>query len=263
MWHTLFYQPLVNALIFFYELLGQNLGLAIVGLTVFIRGALTPLTLPSLKSAQKLKSLQPELAKLKEKHGKDKQAFAQAQLKFYKENGVNPAAGCLPQIAQIVILIALFQAFNQVLTADGNIIKDLNEVLYPSLQLDPSTTINTQFANLDLTQPDVIKFAGIKILNFTLDKLPGIFLILAAVTQFLSSKLMMPAAKATQAKAGETKPQADDMAATMQTQMLYFMPIMTLFIGFRFPSGLVLYWLTFSVFMLFQQLWLKYGKKTS
>jgi YidC/Oxa1 family membrane protein insertase len=263
MWHTLFYQPLVNALIFFYQLLGQNLGLAIIGLTVFIRGALTPLTLPSLKSAQKLKSLQPELEKLKQKHGKDRQAFAQAQLKFYKENGVNPAAGCLPQIAQIVILIALFQAFNQVLKADTNIIQELNKVLYPSLTLDPNITINTQFTYLNLTQPDIFKIAGIKILGFTLDKLPGIFLIFAAITQFLSSKLMMPVAKATKIKTGATKPKTDDMAATMQTQMLYFMPIMTLFIGFSFPSGLVLYWLTFSVFMLVQQLWLKYGKKTS
>jgi YidC/Oxa1 family membrane protein insertase len=263
MWNTIFYQPLVNALIFCYELLGQNLGLAIIGLTVFIRGVLTPLTLPSLKSAQKLKSLQPELEKLKQKHGKDRQAFAQAQLKFYKENGVNPAAGCLPQIVQIVILIALFQAFNQVLKGDGNIIQDINQVLYPSLKLDPDTVMNTQFTYLNLTQPDVIKIAGINILNFTIDKLPGIYLILAAATQFLSSKLMMPSAKAKEVKAGETKPKADDMAATMQTQMLYFMPIMTLFIGFRFPSGLVLYWLTFSVFMLIQQLWLKYAKKTS
>lgn len=257
MWHTLFYQPLVNALIFFYQLLGQNLGLAIVGLTIFIRGALTPLTLPSLKSAQKLKSLQPELEKIKKKHGKDKQAFAQAQLKFYQENGVNPAAGCLPQIIQIVILIALFQAFNHVLQANGNVIDNLNQVLYPSLQLPAETVINSKFTYLNLTQPDTFPIAGFKILTFTINKLPGIFLILAAATQFLSSKLMMPAAKASVAKSEKTKEQSDDMAAAMQTQMLYLMPLMTLFIGFKFPSGLVLYWLTFSIFMLIQQLWLK------
>jgi len=257
MWHTLFYQPLVNALIFFYQFLGQNLGLAIIGLTVFIRGALTPLTLPSLKSAQKLKSLQPELEKLKRKHGKDRQAFAQAQLKFYQQHGVNPAAGCLPQIIQIIILIALFQAFNQVLQNNGDIIQNLNNVLYPSLKLPSDFILNTKFINLNLTQPDVYAIADLKLGPLTINKLPGIFLILAAVTQFLSSKLMMPAAKASEVKSKKTKEQSDDMAAAMQTQMLYFMPIMTLFIGFRFPSGLVLYWLTFSIFMLIQQLWLK------
>jgi len=261
MWHTLFYQPLVNALIFFYQFLGQNLGLAIIGLTLFIRGALTPLTLPSLKSAQKLRQLQPELKKLKKKHGKDKKQFAQEQLKFYQKHGVNPAAGCLPQIVQIVILIALFQAFNQVLRPNGDIINNLNQILYQPLQLAKDTIINSKFLYLDLTQPDIFNISPFKLGPLTLSKLPGPFLLAAAITQFFSSKLMMPATKATEAKAEKTKEQADDMAAAMQQQMLYFMPVMTLFIGFRFPSGLVLYWLTFSIFMLVQQLWMKYGKK--
>jgi len=75
--------------------------------------------------------------------------------------------------------------------------------------------------------------------------------------------MMMPATKAAEAKAEKTKEQTDDMAAAMQQQMLYFMPVMTLFIGLRFPSGLVLYWLTFSIFMLIQQLWMKKQSKSS
>jgi len=262
MWHTFFYQPLVNALILCYQFFGQNLGMAIIALTIFIRGALTPLTLPSLKSAQKLKQLQPELGKLKAKHGKDRQQLAQAQLELYKKHGVNPASGCLPQIVQIIILIALFQAFNQVLRADGDIISNLNQILYQPLKLSSDTVINTRFFYLDLTQPDLFSIPSFKILSFTVSKLPGIFLIAAAAVQFLSSKLMMPAAKATGLKAEKTKEKSDDMAAAMQKQMLYMMPLMTLLIGFRFPSGLVLYWLAFSLFMLFQQLWLKRGKKT-
>ena len=257
MWNTIFYQPLVNALIFFYQFLGQNLGLAIIGLTLFIRGALTPLTLPSLKSAKKLKELQPELSKLKKKYSKDKQQFAQEQLKFYKKHGVNPASGCLPQIIQIVILIALFQAFNQVLRPSGDMIEGLNKVLYQGLQLSKDFTLNTKFLYLELTKPDLFIIKDIKIFNFVINRLPGLFLIAAAFSQFLSSKLMMPVAKATQAKSKKTKEESDDMAAAMQSQMLYMMPLMTIFIGFKFPSGLVLYWLTFSVFMLVQQLILK------
>lgn len=263
MWHTLFYQPLVNALIFFYQFLGQNLGLAIIGLTLFIRGALTPLTLPSLRSAQKLRQLQPELEKLKKKHGKDRQQFAQKQLQFYKKHGVNPAAGCLPQIIQIVILIALFQAFNQVLRPNGDIIASLNEILYQPLQLASDTFINSKFLYLDLTQPDLFNLPELKLGPLTITKFPGLFLLAAAITQFLSSKMMLPATKASEAKAEKTKEQTDDMAAAMQKQMLYLMPVMTLFIGFRFPSGLVLYWLTFSIFMLVQQLWMKNKSKTS
>jgi YidC/Oxa1 family membrane protein insertase len=261
MWHTFFYQPLVNALIFSYQLLGQNLGWAIIALTLFIRGALTPLTAPSLKSAEKLRSLQPELEKLKAKHGKDRQQLAQAQLKLYQEHGVNPAAGCLPQIIQLVILVALFQAFNQVLTPDGNVINNLNQILYSPLQLPADTVINSKFLYLNLTQPDVFSIPSLKLSFLTINKLPGIFLILAALIQFFSSKLMMPATKVAEAEAEKTKQQSDDMAVAMQQQMLYFMPLLTLLIGFRFPSGLVLYWLTFSLFMLVQQLWLKNKKK--
>lgn len=261
MWYSFFYQPLVNALIFFYHLLGGNLGWAIIGLTVAIRFVMTPLTLPSLKSAQKIKDLQPELNKLKEKYGHDKQEFAKKQLEFYREKGVNPAAGCLPQIAQIIILIALFQAFTQVLTQNGNVVESLNKILYPSQQLSAETVINNRFAYLDLTQPDLFTIPAVKIFDWTLDKFPGIFLLLSAVTQFLSSKLMMPAAGKAKALAKKTPEGGDDMAAAMQQQMLYLMPLMTLFIGFKFASGLVLYWLTFSLFMLGQQLVLKYGNK--
>lgn len=257
MWHTLFFQPLVNALIFFYQLLGQNLGLAIIGLTLAIRGGLTPLTAPSLKSAQKLKELQPQINKLKDKYAKDKQLFAKKQLELYQKHGVNPAAGCLPQIIQLIVLIALFQAFNQVLKADSNHIQALNQILYPPLQLDPSTVINSKFFYLDLYNPDIFTIPAIKFGQWSINQLPGFFLTLSAAAQFFSSKIMMPAAQATQAKAAKTKGESDDMAAAMQQQMLYLMPLMTLFIGLRFPSGLVLYWLTFSIFMLGQQLWLK------
>lgn len=260
MWNTIFYQPLVNALIFFYQFLGQNLGLAIIGLTLFIRGALTPLTIPSLKSAQKLKELQPELADLKKKYADDKQQFAKEQLEFYKKHGVNPASGCLPQIIQIIILLALFQAFNQVLQPNEALIEGLNKVLYQNLQLSKDFILNTKFLYLDLTKPDLIIIPDIKVFNFIINRLPGLFLILAAVTQFISSKLMMPVARATQEKSKKTKENTDDMAAVMQSQMLYMMPLMTIFIGFKFPSGLVLYWLTFSVFMLIQQLYLKNEK---
>ena len=262
MWNTFFYHPLVNALIFFYNLLGHNLGWAIIGLTVLIRLVLTPLTLPSLKTSQKMKELQPELAKLKEKYGKDKQVFAQKQLELFKSHGINPAAGCLPQIVQIIILIALYQAFNQVLRNQGDLVASLNSVLYPALKLPLDFSLNTRFLYLNLVQPDLFSIPAFKIFSFTIDKLPGIFLIAAAAVQFLSSKLMMPVVKKEKLAVEKTPGQTDDMAVAMQTQMLYLFPLMTIFIGFRFPSGLVLYWLVFSLVMLIQQLTLNHGKKS-
>jgi len=245
----------------FYQFLGHNLGLAIIVLTIAIRAVLTPLTKPSLEAAQKMKNLGPELESLKAKFKDNKQGLAQAQLELYKKHGVNPGAGCLPQIVQIIILIALYQAFNQVLSTDGEMIKKINEVVYPSLKLASDEVINTKFLYLNLAQPDFISLPfKYNLFGLVIDKLPGLFLLAAAVTQFLSSKLMMPQANQAAKQAKKTPKQEDDMAAMMQKQMLYMMPLMTLIIGFRFPSGLVLYWFTFSLFMLIQQLLMKKNK---
>ena len=248
LWQTLLYQPLVNALIFLYGVLFHNFGLAIMVLTLAIRALLVPLTLPSMRAAQKIKELAPELEKLKKKYGSDKQKMAQAQMELYRQHGANPAAGCLPQIIQLIILIALYQAFIGVLQTNGNeVISKLNGVLYPSLKLAEGTVINTHFWYLDLAKPDVFRLPGLAF------PLPGLFLILAALTQFLSSKMMMPAVNRLKKEAEKTETKKDDFASNMQSQMLYLFPLMTTFIGFTFPSGLVLYWFIFSLSTLVQQ----------
>jgi YidC/Oxa1 family membrane protein insertase len=103
--------PFVNALFGFYYLTG-SFGWSVIIVTVLIRLLLVPLVLPSLKSAKKMAELQPKLKKLQEKFSKDKEQLAKAQMDLYKQEGINPLSGCLPQIAQLVILIIFFQAFN-------------------------------------------------------------------------------------------------------------------------------------------------------
>lgn len=246
LWSMILYQPLINALIFLYHLFG-NLGLAIIILTIIIRLIMIPLTLPSLKMATKMKELAPELEKIKKKYENDKQKLAAAQIELYKRHGANPAAGCLPQIIQFIILIAFYQAFSHVLRTNGETIMKLNQVLYPPLRFALGASINTHFLWLDLTKPDIFKISGISF------SLPGIFLIASAIVQFLSSKMMQPAVALAEKKAEQTPEKTDDMAAAMQTQMLYLFPLMTILIGFSFPSGLVLYWLIFSLSTVVQQ----------
>ncbi len=252
-WNLFLYHPLINALIFLYQFLFHNLGWAIIILTMVIRAILIPLTMPSLKAAKKMKELAPEIAKLKKKYANDKQQFAKAQLELYRQHGANPAAGCLPQIVQLIILIALYQAFRQVLMVNGdNIAAHLNGVLYPFLKLAPETVINTKFTYLNLTKPDIFPLPQ-GFLGGILPGIPGFFLIGAAVVQFVSSKMMMPVAKKVEIEAKKTSGETDDMAATMQKQMLYLFPLMTIVFGFTFPAGLVLYWLVFSLFQAGQQ----------
>ncbi len=250
MWNTLLFQPLLNALIAFYHLFG-NLGAAIISLTLSIRVLLLPLTLPSLKTAQKMKDIAPKLEKLKKKHKDDKEALAKAQMALYKKEGIRPFAGFLPQIIQIIILIALFQAFREVLGNNGGIEK-LNQLLYSFLRLPADAQISLKFFYLKLSEPDTINLFGRNV--------PGLFLIAAAATQFLSAKVMMPTAKKERQAAKETEDKSDDFASMMRTQSMYLFPLMTLFVGMRFPSGLVLYWFVFSLFNLVQQFIIKRRK---
>ena len=247
LWNFLLYEPLLNALVFLYGVLFNNFGLAIIVLTVALRLVLVPLTLPSLRAAKKMKELAPELEKLKSKYKNDKQKLAKAQMELYRRHGANPAAGCLPQIIQLIILIALYRAFLGVLQSNGDIVQKLNEILYSSLQLSPGTVINTNFLYLNLAKPDVFHLPGLPI------PLPGFVLIAAALVQFISSKMMLPVVAQSQALAKKTETKKDDLASSLQTQMVYLFPLMTIFIGYSFPSGLILYWFIFSFSTAVQQ----------
>lgn len=233
----------------------DNLGWAVIAMTGLLRLALLPLTLPSLKTADRLKEIAPEINKLKKKYKDDKQSFAKAQMQLYQQQGINPAAGCLPQIIQLLVLVAFFRAFNTILRGNGDIVAKLNEVLYPALKLVPGTQLNTRFLYLDLTKPDVFNLGKVK--------LPGLFLITAVLIQFISSKKMLPSLKKTKQIASETPGEIDDVAAATQKQMVYILPFMTIFFGLAFPSGLVIYMLVFSLASLGQQLLIKKTKKES
>src|SRR5690242_13969794 len=96
--NTLLLIPIINLLVFFYKIfelihIPGALGLAIILLTILVRIILWPITSSQLKSAQKMAALKPLLDELKNKHT-DKSALQKAQMDLYKEQGINPAAGC-------------------------------------------------------------------------------------------------------------------------------------------------------------------------
>lgn len=240
-------QPLANGLILFYNLLGSNLGLAIIAFTIALRVLLTPLTNPYMESMKKMRDLAPELNKLKKKHGDDKIKFAKAQSDFYKEKGVNPGAGCLPYLLQIVILIAFFNVFTKTISAGGNLTENFNKLLYQPLRLSQEQVINTKFLYFDLTKPDTFRVPNV---DFSF---PGALIFLSAIAQFLSAKAQSPALKKEKKLAEKTKSDTDDFQVAMQSSMIYTFPLFTLWIGMRFPSALALYWLIFSLIQLYQQ----------
>ena len=249
---NLFIAPFVNALFGLYYLVG-NFGWAVILVTIIIKLILFPLVWPSLKSAKKIREIQPKLNKLKEKYGKDKQAMAKAQMELYKQEGINPLSGCLPQILQIAVLLLFFSAFNMVTGFSGRTkgsVEQINAQLIPSFRIDENFKFNLNFFGSDLSAtPSKLVKEGIN-LNLLL---PAILLLGSGVLQFFSAKLMMPNPKADMAIVKATKDKEDDMMATMRTQSMYMMPAMTIFIGWNFSLGMLLYWFTTSVLMIGQQ----------
>ncbi|MBI4035035.1 MAG: membrane protein insertase YidC [Candidatus Chisholmbacteria bacterium] len=218
MFNTFLYQPLFQALLFLTKIFSNSFALGIIALTVIIRILLIPLTLPSLKSAQKLASLKPELDKLKAKHGSDKKKLQLAQLELYRQHGINPAAGCLPNIIQLVILIALYRVFIDFINQNTN-------------------DVNLHFLWLNLSQPDPY----------------FIFPIIAGLSQLVLSLMLSPAIEHHPEKTPAKTEDVQEMAQTMQQQMLFIMPIMTAVLALGFPSGLTLYWVITTLFSLIQQ----------
>lgn len=249
---NLFIAPFVNALFGFYYLFG-NLGWSVVVVTVLIRIFLIPLVLPSLKSAKKMAALQPRLKKLQEKYAGNKEGLAKAQMDMYKEEGINPLSGCLPQLLQIAVLIMFFSAFNLVTnyTIGKSDMASVNKELLSSFKIDEGFKFETMFlgSNLSNTPAEIYKNGmGVGWI------FPIILLLGSGLLQFFSSKLMMPNPKADVNVVKETKDKEDDMMSAMRMQSTYMMPLMTVFIGWSFSLGMLLYWFVNSGAMLVQQL---------
>lgn len=255
LWNQILIWPITNLLIAFYKLceilhLPGPLGFAIILLTILMRFILYPLMHAQLMSAKKMSDLKPKLDALKDRFKDDKTGLQQAQLAMYKENGVNPAVGCLPTLIQLPILIALYNVFYQMLGSQdiGAFTQQINAILYfPFLKI----------ASLDLT------FFGINLaikpgewqkFGWWLLLIP----IVTAALQWYQSKLMMPAVvkapDSSLVKSGEKKEEKKDDMADMQRQMMMITPIMFGFFALQLPIGLSLYWNIFSIFGIIQQM---------
>ncbi|TSC56498.1 MAG: preprotein translocase subunit YidC [Parcubacteria group bacterium Gr01-1014_18] len=225
---TFLYQPLFNLLVLIYNFIpGSDIGLAIIGLTLIVKLILYPLSKKALESQKSLQAIQPKVQELKVKHGKDQQALAADLMKVYSENKVNPFSSCLPILIQIPVFIALYQVFQHGLDQGSGL-----DMLYSFVE-NPGTIDPVSFGLVDLAKPQPV------------------LAVLAAVSQYLQTKMMM--ANNPPPIAGSTD---EATVAMMNKQMLYMMPILTLVISFGLPGGLTLYWFVSTLLMMAQQSWM-------
>jgi YidC/Oxa1 family membrane protein insertase len=240
--NELVYRPIFNLLIFVYNMLPwADFGVAIILVTLFIKFLLVPLSRKQIESQKKMQELQPQLKEIQQKYKNDKEKQTKETLEFYKKNKANPFSGCLPMIFQIVFLIAILRILMAISSAGLNIEKDTS--LYAFVK-NPGQ-INQYFLGF----MDLSKSVDFKALNAG-----GVahlaLVLLSAGVQYFQSKMMMPK------MASKSQNATEDFSQIMSKQMLYLGPIMTLFLGVKFPAGVVLYWFISTVFSVAQQYYL-------
>lgn len=222
---VIFYQPIFNLLVLVYDYIpGHDIGVAIIFLTVLVKGLLWPLSAKALKSQKALQDIQPKMEALKTKYKDNKEELGKAMMELYSKEKVNPASSCLPTLVQLPVFIAIYQSMRHGLQSDGF------DALYAWVPNPGTIDPNFLFGLVDLSQPVYV------------------LAVLAAVAQFFQAKMMV-SKKQPQVKGAED----ESTAAIVNKQMTYMMPIMTIIIGIRLPGGLMIYWLAMTLLTILQQ----------
>ncbi len=224
LYNILLYQPMLNLLVFFYNLI-PDIGVGVILLTVIIRLILFPLTAKMYKSQKAMQMLQPQMKELQEKYKKNPQELSKALMQLYQKEKVNPLSSCLPVLLQLPFLIALYQ----VLVAG----------------LDASKTLPPLYSFI--AHPEHLSPYFLSVIDLSVKSLP--LAVLAGIAQFFQTK-MMPMQGAPKGIPGSKD---ENMMAGMNRQMLYIMPVFTVFIGASLPAGLTFYWLITTLFSIAQQ----------
>jgi YidC/Oxa1 family membrane protein insertase len=202
--------PLQNLLGHILDWLHTSIGLpwawAIVVLTVMVRIALVPLTVRQIHSMQNMQRHAPEMKALQQKYKGDRQKQNEELMKFYKENNINPAASCLPMVAQLPIFFALYLLLK-------------NFANHP-----PAGNLSWLGIVPTIAAPTTSHWSGY------------ILLVVYAASQIASTLLMSTSMD------------------KMQRNLLLVLPLAFIFIVARFPTGLVIYWMTTNLWTVGQGL---------
>ena len=210
-WNTIAMQPMINILIVMSSWLFGSFGLAIIVLTIVVRGLMYPLTIKQLRATKAVQVLQPKLAELKQKYGKDKEKFAKEQVRLYKESGVSPAGCLLPLLVQLPVWIALFWSIMRVLAVTPEQFLGLSQYLYSWSAVYSTVPLSSSFLGLNLAEGNIL------------------LAIIVGSTMWAQQKMVIT-------------PSADPKKKASSQMMLWTMPLMFGFLSLTLPSGLALYW---------------------
>lgn len=207
-------------------------GFAIILLTLFIRVLLIPLTWKQTQSMYEMQRIQPQLKALQEKYKNDKQKQQEEVLKFYQEHKVNPFGGCLPLLLQMPVFFALFGILGTARTPNAF---NLNEYLSKAGQV----------ANFWVLVPDISKTPQMVFSHAFTGGVPGFFAAVFAALPYLLLVVFFALSI--------WIPQQMMPGDKQQKMIGGYMAIFMLYFGWISPAGVLLYWVTSSIFQIGQQ----------
>lgn len=217
----LIYQPILNLTVLAYQTVGlKDLGITIIGMTIAMRLAMLPLSLKTARSQRAMAVIAPEIERIKEQNKGNMNAQSEAIMKLYKDRGISPLAGCLPLVVQLPILIGLYRVFL-------NIFKPTTIALLYAAIPHPESINHLAFGGIDISVPN------------------HIVAVLAGALQFIQARI-----------ATQNQPQSPQ-TQMMSAQMMYLLPVMIIVVGWNFPAGLGLYWITTTLVGIGEQLYLR------
>ncbi len=219
-YNVVFYQPLLNGLVFLINAMPMHdIGFAVILLTIIVKFIIFPFQHRSIMTQRKMRELGPELKRIKEKYKKDNQTQAKRTMELYREHGINPLSGFLILLIQLPLFIALYKIFMGGINFDTSII-------YSFIHIPQNININF-LGFFDMTQRSYFLAA------------------LAGISQFFQMKLSIPVPEKTN---NTKKTFKDDLARSMGVQARYIMPAFIFFIALKFSSAMALYWTTMNIF---------------
>jgi YidC/Oxa1 family membrane protein insertase len=229
----LFISVFVNVLIWIYDVVGNNFGLAIILFTILIRIVTWPLNAQQMKGASAMQELQndKDWQAIQKKYAKDKEKLAQEQMRIYREKGINPFSSCLPTLIQFPIIIALYQSIIRALASTPlDLLKLSRSISLPNVSdLIP---LNSKFLWMDLGRPESVLIFGLAIPTLA---------VVVAITTYIQAKLTMP-----------TSATPGDQSAAMSGMMSVYMPLLLGYFAITFASGLSVYFITSNVLGIIQ-----------
>lgn len=230
MWDTLIINPMINALLWLYDFLGNNFFLAIAVFTIVLRLATLPTQLKQQRASMKMQALQPQIQEIQKKYRDNPQKMQEE----FKKIGYSPTeslAGCLPLLLQMPILIGLYQAILIVLGSTPQSLLELSGRVYGAVDLAALLPITNKVGWLNLAQPDPLLI------------LPALVL----VSSYFSQKVVTPPTAAKDKNKSKKQQQEENPMAGVTQSMQYTMPIMFGVMSLQFPAGLSIYWILTSL----------------